>query len=449
MCKRYGSCAKDGSFGKRKQVWASDHNRTRSRSKCLMNDLSSWRFEGVLIVQDQMIIYSWKIDLKQRIHTIAVFIVKLLSTWVFPYIAQRRLALQHHSIKVEGLLHSLLAFSVNDMESFNDGSSPLFQSFGSKSEREELLRILALIIINEASKMKHKQFDHLDDILKDMQCRGSSEHHPLLRGITLLPTWKFIQELPVVLKTWWLEEGNENGRYINVHLRGDLCWTSGFWNQMKFWSNDNTDSSEKQLVIQGEIIQDSRKEHTLATLATFTHVCNELGRSLKALMVLDYNKIHTLCWFDEVLWSPINILVDEHNKSALEAYPVSAFNLRSSAKSETHFSSAESPGNCSNKNVMPEIKDTICPTSLPQHHLKPKIGAPVMKFRKRLHLDIVNEKRFLFSGHTRRVVHVVTVDTDDQEAKAFSLHRIKFLFSFHRDKIRRAIFYQTDIFWSC
>lgn len=71
--------------------------------------------------------------------------------------------------------------------------------------------------------------------------------------------------------------------------------------------------------------------------------------------------------------------------------------------------------------MVPEMAYTFCPTGVPPDHLKLKRGAPFMVIRNLLQTKIVNGKMFLGKMHTRKIVHIASVDSSGQDLKILSL----------------------------
>lgn len=82
----------------------------------------------------------------------------------------------------------------------------------------------------------------------------------------------------------------------------------------------------------------------------------------------------------------------------------------------------------------------FCPTVVPSHILKLKIGAPIMVIRNVFHPRIVNRKMFVVTSHTRQWLCVAQIDGDWTEGTTYSLNRIKSQFSSHRSTITRKKF---------
>lgn len=89
---------------------------------------------------------------------------------------------------------------------------------GSRSQSAELLRKLAMNIIDGASMKEHKLFDLVDVTLKDLRCSGSSEHLLRFGGSTAVFAGDYFQVLSVVPSRRFVEEKDGTGHYVNVIL---------------------------------------------------------------------------------------------------------------------------------------------------------------------------------------------------------------------------------------
>lgn len=340
-------------------------------------------------------------------------------------------------------VHSLLGLGIDDKDS-SDGSSSRSSKYGPRSERAKLLRRAALIIIDEASIIERRFFELINVVLQDLRCGRLDENQedtrPRFGGINIVFAGDYMQLLPVVPSRRWKNDDEDvNGHYVNVSLLDELPWASSLWEHVKFVRftrqvRQAEDDEFKQLlssICTGRY--NNRNPLPLRSTASLTALYRALWKWYSTGNIADVN-------LGTMMVCPTNALVNEHNDRALDSFPGEEFTLFSYTSVDPHRSVEGREQNPESSYVVPEMTHRFCPTGVPPHHLKLKIGAPVMVIRNVLHPHIVNGKMFVVKSHTRRCLCVTQIDKDGREGSTYTLNRIKFQFSFHGVSITRKQF---------
>ena len=347
-------------------------------------------------------------------------------------------------------LHSLLGLGVEDRDASDQHSK--LSKYGRNSQRGQLIKSLSLLIIDEASMMQRVLFEHVDTILKDLNCpprQDRSGERPYFGGLVVVFACDYLQLLTVLPSRRTVQLPDGNIQVVPVSLLDELPWQSGLWEKVKV------------LRITHQIRQSQDQEFAALLMSTAKgQFPEDIPLPLQFTANLDKayeypwrwvttgNKLHVD--LDRIIVCPTNSLVNEHNERALDMFPGRLLNFRSSTSIELvrpqppqaqqahqqqqQLAVTPSP---TIEPIDPELTYTYTPTGIPPPILELKIGVPVIVIQNVLHPHLVNGAMFVLKSFKRNFLCISTVPTDNPPSQTFLIHRIDFQFDFRDFKVTR------------
>ena len=231
-------------------------------------------------------------------------------------------------------LHSLLRLGVEDKDSSDQHNK--LSKYGSNSQREQLIKSLSLLIIDEASMVQSVLFEHVDTILKDLRCprsQDSSGERSYFGGFVVVFAYDYLQLLPVLPSRRTVELPDGNIQVVPFSLLDELPWQSSLWEKVKLLrithqirqSQDQKFAALLMGTAKGQFPEDIPLR--LQSTANLDKAFGYLWRWL-----ITSNKLHVD--LDRIIVCPTNSLVNEHSERAPNMFPGRLLNFRSSTSIE-------------------------------------------------------------------------------------------------------------------